>query len=263
MFEIGSTHDLASSNILLAEIGINYFCYGAFDKVDQKINFVRYNTFQKLEFDQMVSSMVDQMKTAQAGKLIVATAFPQALLVPQKFAASATALNQSLFKVPAVKVLQDRIAEWQLLTSYAVPQSLYTALSTSFNMPEFYHTYTSMIRSRQDTVDDSIQINFHTTTFSVLVKKSRAIQLVQTYSYSSPLDVVYYLLKICYEFELSQSDVLLVLSGLVEKDSALYSELQQYFIQLQFASPSDLKVPDSDHPDYYFQSLYNIAACVL
>jgi hypothetical protein len=76
------------------------------------------------------------------------------------------------------------------------------------------------------------------------------------------LDVVYYLLKICYELNLDQSETYVVVSGLIDKDSALYNELHNYFLNLHFAQAPSYSLPQNEHPHYYFTSLYNLAACV-
>jgi hypothetical protein len=74
---------------------------------------------------------------------------------------------------------------------------------------------------------------------------------------------VYYLLRLCQEFDLLQQEVFVILSGLVEKDSALYTELQQYFTNIHFAQQPEISLPQSQHPHYYFTAVYNLAACVL
>jgi hypothetical protein len=106
-----------------------------------------------------------------------------------------------------------------------------------------------------------LEVHIATQQFSVLVKKDNQVQLAQTYSYKSPLDVVYFLLKICYEFQLEQSSVFVILSGLVEKDSAMYKELHNYFTNLHFAEAAPYELPQNELPRHYFTSLYNLAAC--
>jgi hypothetical protein len=88
------------------------------------------------------------------------------------------------------------------------------------------------------------------------------VQLAQVYAYKTPLDVVYFLLKICYEFALDQSEVFLILSGLIDQDSAMYAELYNYFLNLHFAQAPLFSLPENDYPHHYFTSLYNLAACV-
>jgi hypothetical protein len=94
-----------------------------------------------------------------------------------------------------------------------------------------------------------------------MVKKGGALQLAQIYQYTTPLDVAYYLLKIVAAFGFNQSQVYLVLSGLIDEKSALYKELQSYFIQLHFSRPQQLALPESELPAHFFTSIYNLAAC--
>ena len=107
-----------------------------------------------------------------------------------------------------------------------------------------------------------INIQFAPNQFSVLVKKRGQLQLAQIYKYQSPLDVVYYLLKIIEELDLSRDETVLILSGLIEEKSDLYKELYQYFLHIQFSSPASNNNENNDLPTYFFTSLYNLSACV-
>ena len=84
--------------------------------------------------------------------------------------------------------------------------------------------------------------------------------------YTTHEDVLYYLLKCCQQLNLSQQQVYLFLSGLIEKDSALYRELYKYFIHLEFEQlANDIKLTDAltIHPPHYYSSISKLAACVL
>ena len=109
-------------------------------------------------------------------------------------------------------------------------------------------------------------IDFKTAEFSVVIIKSNKLLLAKTFSYATPDDVLYYLLKCCQQLNISQQTVRLSLSGLIEKDSAVYRELYKYFINLEFESlPADIKLAEAltEHPPHYFSSISKLAACVL
>src|SRR6185295_4919111 len=100
----------------------------------------------------------------------------------------------------------------------------------------------------------------------VVTVSFRKLLLAKTFSYTSPEDVLYYLLKCCRQLNLSQQTVKISLAGLIEKDSAVYRELYKYFINLEFESLSaDVKLGESlsVHPEHYFSSISKLAACVL
>ena len=78
-------------------------------------------------------------------------------------------------------------------------------------------------------------------------------------------DVLYYLLKICSGFSISQKEVKLVLSGFLEKQSLLYRELYNYFVRVSFQQiPDFIKLSRSfnEYPAWFFSSLFNLATCV-
>jgi hypothetical protein len=143
-----------------------------------------------------------------------------------------------------------------------LPSKIYEQLASKFPAARFFHSYSTTLKIHNGiNVDDQLEVHIATQQFRVLVKKENQVQLAQTYAYKSPLDVVYFLLKICYEFQLDQSSVFVILSGLVEKDSAMYKELHNYFANLHFAEASAYELPQNELPHHYFTSLYNLAAC--
>ena len=109
-------------------------------------------------------------------------------------------------------------------------------------------------------MENGIAADFTPGYFRVIVKKDGQLHLAQTYAYTTPLDVVYFLLKICSEFGLSQEQSTLSISGLVEKESALYRELYNYFLNIQFRNPAQPDLPDG-HPAHFFTSISNLAVC--
>ena len=109
--------------------------------------------------------------------------------------------------------------------------------------------------------ENQLSVDFGSNYFRVLVKSGGQIKLIQTYQYKTPLDVVYFLLKICYEFNLDQTEVHLILSGLLEKNSSLYHELQNYFLHVHFVHAPGFRLPEEEYPQHFFTSLYNLAAC--
>ena len=57
---------------------------------------------------------------------------------------------------------------------------------------------------------------------------------------------------------MSQYEVQLSISGLVDKDSALYKELYSYFINIEFRNAN---WTHADHPNHFFTHLNDIVKC--
>src|SRR5690606_135547 len=105
---------------------------------------------------------------------------------------------------------------------------------------------------------------FRSEDFSLVVTRGSKLLLTQTFPYSTPADFVYYLLDACRQFSFSQETVRIYLSGLIDRESALYREVYQYFLHIRFRE-SEWKVPGAEelaYPTHFFTSLNDLAKCV-
>lgn len=261
-FEIGSRS--IHSNVLFMEIGESYCILSFLNGADSVLDAVEVYTFERFSAEQNLREIIDLIPADKSfEKVIVAPAFSEALLMPRKLYSSHSFLK-ILYNVPQEACLHDVVAEWQLVTSYAIPVSLSEIISDRFPAVSFTHVYTPFLKVPSG-IDAAYQLSVHfmNNQFRVLLKMHGQIHLVQTYSYASPMDVVYYLLKILTEFQLSQEEVHLLLSGFIDENSALYKELYSYFLNIHFVSANTLSLPQQDHPGHFFTSIHNLAACVL
>lgn len=250
-------------NILLLEVGEDHCCYALLKGQERTFYQIRYFSFDVPDINERLANILDELKDEGCEKVIVSSGFSQSLLVPQRYKQSQEKLLQSVYAQSSQKYFSDSIPEWQMNNVYSIPSSIYNLIIKRFSSAKFFHACTPALKIYNGFVaSDQIDIHFGTQYFRVLVKKDKQVHLAQTYSYKTPLDVVYYLLKICYEFALSQSEVFIIVSGLIEQDSALYTEMHNYFSNLHFAQAPAYNLPENEHPHYYFTSLYNLAACV-
>lgn len=261
VFTIGN--EINGCDTLLLEIGEDYCCHALLKGKERTFQQIQYITFDTLQAQEKLLQIIEDLKKENCEQAIICSAFPQSLLTPRHGHKNDYILLNVLYDSPSQKFLKDEIAEWQMCVTYAIPLSVFNSIKQRFRFAEFVHAYTPSLKIFNGfTSANQIDLHFGTQHFRVLVKKDNHIQLAQTYSYKNPLDVVYYLLKICYEFGLQQSELTMVVSGLIDEDSAMYSELRNYFLDLHFAQAPSYSVPENEYPQHYFTSLYNLAACV-
>lgn len=261
VFAIGD--DASGCDTLLLEIGEGYCCYAFLKGTERTFRQIKYLTYDELEAEKKITQALDEIENEHCEKIVVCSAYPQSMMIPGQFNHINSAFLDTIYDMPAQKSFTDRVPEWQMMISYFIPDRIFDLIQERFSSVQFFHAYTPALKIYNGFVaNDQIDIHFSTQQFRVLVKKEKQVQLAQIYSYKTPLDVVYYLLKICYEFGLDQSQTFLIVSGLIDKDSAMYSELHNYFLNIHFAQAPSYSLPDSEHPHYYFASLYNLAACV-
>lgn len=161
-------------------------------------------------------------------------------------------------------VVAENVPGWNLYNVYRLPASLQSAASWKFLSGKFWNIYTALLKS-STAGGEVMTVDFKTDEFSVLIVKENKLQLAKTFSYSSPEDVLYYLLKTCQQTGLSQETVKLSLSGLIEKDSIIYRELNKYFINIEFEIlNAEIKLAEAlkAHPDHYYSSICKLASCV-
>lgn len=249
----GETYDL------LMEYGQDYCTYGYWSKDSNSFAAIKYFSFQPFEDSVVVEDIVKDVKDESFNRVIFSSGYHTALLLPNRFKSKGEELLQAVYNERNWSYLQDAVPQWQLQVGYSLPAAVYRSLTNAFSSPRYMHAYTAAIKAGQMAANN-MDLCFSPAHFRILLKRGGSIQLAQTYSYGNPLDVIYILLKISYEFGLDQKEVDVTVSGLIDQSSALYKELYSYFLNLDFAHQS-FALPGDEYPQHYFASLYNMAVC--
>jgi len=194
---------------------------------------------------------------------VVAYDTSQSILTPSSFykPGEAQVLLKIMYGIPAVShIISELISEWQLYNTYAVPGEVHKWVDQKFPAARSWHQYSSAIKKINAAGNEgSLAVDFRQNDFSVIVARQSRILLAQTFEYTTHEDVLYNLLKTCHQFSLSQKEVNLQLSGLVDKQSSLYKEIYQYFINVEFREAG--WNTGTDHPAHFFTSLNDLAQC--
>ena len=193
---------------------------------------------------------------------------PQSILVPLPYynESESSLLLRTMYGPSGKQELHtEAVPEWQLKNVYAIPQAVQDWTRHYFSNGAQYHQYSISIRNINTTEEDGhVLADFRTDDFSLLVSRGNKILIAQTYPYTTPADVIYYLLKVCQEYGLSQETVRLQLSGLIDRQSVLFREIYQYFINVAFREPSWTTAgteQDAEFPPHFFTSLNDLARC--
>ena len=87
---------------------------------------------------------------------------------------------------------------------YAVPKEVYDWVYEHFPASNYWHTYSIGIKNTVTTdFEGSLAADFRTDDFSLVVTRGNKLLLTQTFPYSTPADVIYYLLDTCRQFSFS------------------------------------------------------------
>ncbi len=195
--------------------------------------------------------------------------YPQSVMIPlnQYKQEDAKLMLQTMFGISGRDaVVNEPVPGWQIFNVYAVPKEVYDWAYQQFPTSNYWHTYTIGIRNSVVTdFEGSLEVDFRSDDFSLVVTRGNKLLLTQTFPYSTPADFIYYLLDTCRQFSFSQETVRIYLSGLIDKESTLYMELHQYFLHVHFrVSEWQIATDDSQlYPPHFFTSLNDLAKCVL
>ena len=258
-----SENDQTVQPVLAISVGEKYFSFS--------ISNVQGNQLYQLacySADEMNSETLAEIlslhpeASALFYKVAVCYHYPQLVLVPNEFYAHENIgeLWRSVHGVVALKnIVSENATDWQLNAIYTIPADVQQFLYRRYPTASFKHYSTLSLKNRVVAEQSGLlQVDFGVDEFELTVTKQNILLLVERFEYITPADVLYKLLKVCNEYSLSQYEVQLSISGLVDKDSALYKELYSYFIKIEFRNAS---WNHADHPLHFFTLLNDIAKC--
>lgn len=266
IFHIGPAEgEEPAQPVLAIRIGERHCGVAITDRSGNELHSLDYYTIDESETNPLSAIFNDRPELDKAFyKVMVSYDHPQSTLVPlqQYQYENSSPLLKSLYGVNGLSaIVSESIPEWQVYNVYAVPKDLQEWVSRKFAAGTYWHQYTIAIRhlGAADTTG-RLLVDFRTDDFTVIAASGSKLLLAQNFTYTTPEDVLYYLLKICQEFGLSQQEVQLSLSGLIDKQSALYKDLYQYFIHIEFRE-AGWNIPSGEYPAHFFTSLNDLARC--
>lgn len=193
----------------------------------------------------------------------IAYSYTQNILIPSasyKPGESETVMKTMYGPIAGKNIVSELLPEWQLYNTYCVGKEIQEWLKNKFPLANYHHQYSVVIKSVGASAGGgTLIIDFRTEDFTVLVVKNSRLLLAKTFEYITPEDVLYNLLKTCQQLSLSQRELQLLLSGLIDKQSSLYKELYQYFINIEFREAN--WNTGNELPAHFFTSLNDLARC--
>ncbi len=263
LFHIANSRVVTGEQVLSLKIGEKHASFSITNKAATELSFLAYCTVEQWNENELNDfyNAYPVLATSYY-KIIIAYDYPQNTLVPARDFQSEennTVLNNLLGEQGAVSTIAETIPEWLVYNVYAVPQEVQQWVANKFAAVSFHHQFSVAIKNIEAAAENgSMAVDFRKDDLTILVAKHGKLLLAQSFEYSTPEDVLYYLLNISKQFSLSQQETQLYLTGLIDKNSSLYSELFQYFIQIDFRN-ADWK--HNEYPAHFFTTLNDLARC--
>lgn len=260
----------AAQQVLSIRIGERHFGFAVTSPHGgelYKLSWYTDTEMDKLALDEIYTKHPELQLEYQ--NILICYDYPQSIMVPmdQYNKDDAKLMLQTMFGISGRDAMvNEPVSGWQMHNVYAVPKEVYDWTYSRFKTGNYWHTYTIGVKNIVITdFEGSLSADFRTDDFSLVVTKGNKLLLTQTFPYSTPADFIYYLLDTCRQFSFSQETARIYLSGLIDKESALYKELHQYFLHIRFRE-SEWKIAAAEevhYPAHFFTSLNDLAKCEL
>ncbi|HEV7783283.1 MAG TPA: DUF3822 family protein [Chitinophagaceae bacterium] len=262
LFHISQNTNASGQQVLSIRLGEKHGCFAISNKSGSELYELAYCSADRWDEKELSNWLAAYPSlTNSFYECQVAYDFPDGLFVPAavyKQEEATLLLNGD--NNSGENIITEQVSGWQFNTIYAVPKEIQQWLSQKFPAAKYRHQYSLEIRTIHTIREGGmLLVDFRKDDLTVMVAGGGKFLLAQCFPYSTPDDVLYYLLKICRQFSLSQQEVVVELSGLVDKQSSLYRELYQYFIHIAFRD-ADWEA-GSEYPAHFFTTLNDLAKC--
>ncbi len=166
-------------------------------------------------------------------------------------------------------VTSDAAEDLALRVVYQQPGAVELMLKSQFPALKFWHASTTLLQglamASKSRSGKHVYINIHSPWFDLTVMDGNALQFHNSFRYSTPEDMAYYLLYTLEQLGLSPDNVPFAITGAIKMNSEAYQLLEQYVRNLSFEpvnSGTTLSSSLSSAPKHYFFNLLNQFLCV-
>jgi len=198
-------------------------------------------------------------------RVCIVYSFPQSVLIPfsiYKRENNKTMMNLMFGDVDSNEtILTDVIPVHSMYNCYRLSQSTIEVMQNHFKNSSTQHQYSLILNNPVEGQDKMIVI-FYARKVVVDLQMNGKHQLINSYNYQYSEDISYVLLNIKQQFKIK--NIHLVLSGLIEENSALYKEIYKYFDTIEFSGyRKDIAYSEEikEFPSHYFSYLFEMDSC--
>jgi len=261
---------------LLVEVNPNAFTYVLLNQRNMSPLVVKYFQLEpsrELPLTEALRGILadDGLLKRPVKETLLVYNFPESSLVPEPLFATDT--NREIIdtlhgNLQKGLILTEKIPWWELFNVYRISPDLHQLMQQSFTAGKYWHYYSLLLKSFKmfDSSDpeDCLKVIFYSDKMVALVIRGGKVHLMQTFAYHDTRDVAYHLLNCCRQLGLDQSAVRVLVGGLIDRQSALSTELHKYFLKVNFEEIDEsIKVTDElkELPLHYFSSILKMAVC--
>jgi hypothetical protein len=152
--------------------------------------------------------------------------------------------------------------------NYVFDSELLHLLEKTFKNASFRHAgavAANLLFNNRSLKNCDVFLNLNAGVFELLAKKDNALIYYNVFEYENKEDVLYYLLFMMEQFEISAEVAKIIVAGQMEASSEIYSEIKRFVKNVGFAvhHPELRRSDDMKLPDHFYFTLLNQHLCEL
>lgn len=243
--------------------------------LQKNFNQSKINGFEVFSFSDQISwpAIIESLKKSSAlcnNNLPVQVVFEHAsaVLLPTELIQENT-INAAINLVHCVQkeliTLHNSLAfnQQNITIGYRVNIQLFQSLQQHFNIIQLQHVYQNVLQQAlnlQPLQETAMYILMYQNLFVLACIKNKHLQLIQTFTYQTPEDVLYKLLQITQQYQLEQSNCNIILIGVIDLEQKLYQLIKDNFMQVSvptLVTNNILEQSNVNYPSHYFTFYFN------
>jgi hypothetical protein len=164
-------------------------------------------------------------------------------------------------------LMEDSIPEMSANHIYSVPGYMHEEITRLFTEAVFSHFHSGWIKKRflRGILKDHMEVIFYPDMIIVALWINSVLHIIHSFHYDIPEDVSYHLLNITSQWNLSPEEVQVSISGLLETQSAMFTEILKYFLNVDLdINPREFQYDFAfdNYPQHFFSPVFSLATCV-
>lgn len=263
---------------LLMEVNSVSFGYVLLNLQNNSLIALKYFEFSNLKDRSLIEILReiiygDELLEKKAAETFIVYNLAESNLVPEKFFGdeSSKKMNEIIYgNLNRGLIVGEKIPWWELYNVYRIPGDVNDFLLEKFPEAKNWHKYSLLLKSHKmfnvREYLNFIKVIFYSEKIITLIFRDHQLQLVQSFVFQDANDVVYHLLNCCKQFKMNAEEVVLQVSGLIDRQSAIYNELLKYFLHFLFDEVDDsIFIADNIkglYPAHYYSSFLKTVVCV-
>jgi hypothetical protein len=160
-------------------------------------------------------------------------------------------------------IFSDELKNSDANLVYGIPEHIYFGLKNLWPDVEIHHAFSSLLDfliRHSDAVKHRLYVYIQPDSLQIIYLKEGVLRFVNSFSYQSPEDFVYYLLFVCRQLHLEPEKLTLTIMGEIMRESAICQLTNKYFFETEFIGyhPKCTFREDYPLPGHFFFNLLGL-----